>query len=92
MAIEIIKSIDYNTPKMGIIIKIIDSGNVILEKILQSDFSELTSDEINNFTIELQNRINEELSNLNSSLSDSDLNDKLDFLIRLVSFKVFLNR
>ena len=91
MAVEVVKYINYDN-RATINMKVVDGTSVLMEQELQTNDLNLTNDEINNFVMELQSKIAEEISGLNSSLSDGELVVKLSLILTIVSLKNILSR
>ena len=91
MAVEVVKYINYDN-RATINMKVVDGTSVLMEQELQTNDLNLTNDEINNFITELQSKIAEEISGLNSSLSDGELVAKLSLILNIVSLKNTLSR
>jgi len=88
---EVVKYINYDN-RATINMKVVDGTNVLMEQELQINDLNLTNDEINNFITELQSKIAEEISGLNSSLSDGELVAKLSLILTIISLKNTLSR
>jgi hypothetical protein len=91
VAVEVVKYINYDN-RATINMKVVDGTSVLMEQELQTNDLNLTNDEINNFITELQSKIAEEISGLNSSLSDGELVAKLSLILNIVSLKNTLSR
>ena len=91
MAVEIVKYINYDS-RATINMKVVDGNSVLMEQELQLNDLNLTSDEINNFIAELKNKVDEEISVLNSNLSDEELIGKLSLILTVIALKNMLSR
>jgi hypothetical protein len=91
MAVEIVKYINYDS-RATINMKVVDGDTVLMEQELQPYNLNLTNDEINSFMTELQSKIAEEISGLNSSLLDGELVGKLSLILTIISLKNMLSR
>jgi hypothetical protein len=91
VAVEIVKYINYDS-RATINMKVVDGNSVLMEQELQLNDLNLTSDEINNFIAELKNKVDEEISVLNSNLSDEELIGKLSLILTVIALKNMLSR